>query len=68
MNAYVYIGIVLFAIGLFTWLFATSRLRNSRNSFVPVTPSRISLMQKINIVGWVLFIGGLAMSIIASFC
>lgn len=67
MSPYVYIGIVLFTIGLFTWLFATSRIRNKQSSFVPQTPGSIRKLQAINVIGWILFIGGLLMSIIAVF-
>lgn len=68
MNAYVYIGVVLLVIGLYTWLFASSRLRNMQRSFIPPQAGKIRFFQIINIVGWILFGGGLLMSIIAFCC
>lgn len=64
MNPFVYIGIIIFAIGLFTWLFASSKLRGLQNSFIPVSASKIHTFQIINIIGIVLFIGGILLSIL----
>lgn len=63
MTITVYIGAIIFAIGLFTWLFAASKLRGLQSSFVPVASSKIRLYQVVTWVGILLFIGGLLLSI-----
>lgn len=63
MTCWVYLGIVLFALGLFTWLFAASKLKGYQNSFVPASPGRLRLFQFIMWTGIVFFIGGIALAI-----
>ena len=63
MNALVYIGIFIFAVGLFLWLFAGSKLRGLQNSFVPVSPGKIRCYQVFNWLGILMFVGGLLLSI-----
>lgn len=63
MNACVYIGIVIFAIGLFLWLFAASKLKGFQNSFVPVPANKICIFQVLTWVGVVCFLGGIALAI-----
>lgn len=63
MNAWVYLGIVLFVIGLFTWLFAASKMRGLQNSFVPATPTKIRTLQIVCWAGIILFLGGIVLAI-----
>lgn len=63
MNTFVYIGIVIFALGLFVWLFGASKLRGLQNSYVPVPASKIRFYQILNWLGIIMFVGGLLLSI-----
>lgn len=67
MNDLVSVGIVIFAVGLFTWIFGLSRLRGCQNSLMPVSPSKIRVSQLITWIGAILFVGGIALAIY-SFC
>ncbi len=63
MNTFVYIGIVLFAIGFFVWLFGVSRLRGAQNSFAPVPAAKIKSARIATWIGAILFFGGILLSI-----
>lgn len=63
MNAAVYTGIIIFAIGLFVWLFGISKLRGLQNSFAPVKPGTIRRYQIVGAIGAVLFFGGIALAV-----
>lgn len=63
MNTLVYIGIVLCAIGFFTWLFGASRLRGAQHSFAPVSAGKIKSARIVAWCGSILFFGGILLSI-----
>ncbi|MCH5220085.1 MAG: hypothetical protein J1F20_05890 [Muribaculaceae bacterium] len=65
MNGAVYTGIILFAIGLFVWLFGISKSRGLQNGFAPVSRSTIRRYQIIGAVGAVLFFGGLILAVLS---
>ena len=65
MNASVYVGIIIFVLGIFTWLFGASKLKALQNSFVPASPAKIRLFQAVSWIGALCSIGGIVLAILS---
>ena len=68
MNSLTYIGIIIFVIGLFVWMFGASRLKSEQNSYSPVSPNKIKTSKMINLTGILMFVGGIVLAFIALYC
>ena len=63
MNTSVYIGIILFALGLFVWLFGMTKARGLKNGLAPASKSTIRKYQIVGAIGVLLFFSGIILAI-----